>query len=422
MAGARVKIILLLMKLYLVFTACILLLYVIRHYVFTLARVFLPFREAYLEWAGMAKPSVTILVPMHNEERVCLGVLEALSHTSFDLERLQVIPVNDRSSDRTGELVDGFAKNHPWCQPFHRKGGMGGKAAALLDVMPFVKGEVILLFDADYLPGVGLVDNLVAPFGDPEIGAVMGRVVPQNGAKNLLTRILDLERSGGYQTNQQARWRLGLVPQFGGTVGGLRRTAFDAVGGWDQYMLAEDTDLTYRLLALGWKVAYVNRAECYEEVVENWAARRKQVRRWALGHMQACLRHLKPLLANPNLGRWEKIDGVMLLTIYFVPPLTLLAWFVSAFMLLVDPTAFPATTAFFIGVATYFTVGNFAIFFEIGVAVALDGNSKRLRLLPFIFGGFMASIFTVTGAAMALLVSRLKGESHVAWDKTPRFR
>jgi cellulose synthase/poly-beta-1,6-N-acetylglucosamine synthase-like glycosyltransferase len=288
--------------------------------------------------------------------------------------------------------------------------------------MPRVKGDVILLFDADYLPGVGLVENLVAPFGDPEIGAVMGRVVPQNGAKNLLTRLLDLERSGGYQTNQQARWRLGLVPQFGGTVGGMRRSALEAVGGWDQYMLAEDTDLTFRLLAMGWKVAYVNRAECYEEVVENWAARRKQVRRWALGHMQACLRHMHPLLANPNLGFWEKVDGVLLLSIYFVPPITLLAWLVSAFILLVDPTLFPPSAAVFIGVATYFTVGNFAIFFEIGVAVALDGNSKRLRLLPFVFGGFMASLFTVTGAAFALLASRLKGESHVAWDKTPRFR
>ena len=196
-------VLLLLMKIYLVLTASILLLYVMRHYIFTLARVFLPFREAYLEWAGMAKPSVTVLVPMHNEERVCLGVLEALSRTSFDLDRLQVIPVNDRSTDRTGELADAFAKDHPWCQPFHRTRGIGGKAAALLDVMPLVKGEVILLFDADYLPGVGLVDNLVAPFGDPEIGAVMGRVVPQNGAKNLLTRLLDLERSGGYQTNQK---------------------------------------------------------------------------------------------------------------------------------------------------------------------------------------------------------------------------
>ena len=422
MGGALMSFLHFLLKAYLLLMMGILMVYGLRHYVFALARLFLPPREAYLEWAGMAKPMVTILVPMHNEERVCLGVLEALAQTTFDLACLQVIPVNDRSTDGTGPILDGFAKDHPWCQPFHRQDGMGGKAAALRDAMARVKGELLLLFDADYLPGVGLVESLIAPFGDPEIGAVMGRVVPQNGATNLLTRVLDMERSGGYQTNQEARWRLGLVPQFGGTVGGIRLSALEAIGGWDPYMLAEDTDLTFRLLALGWKVAYVNRAECYEEVVENWAARRKQVRRWALGHMQACLRHLRPLLANPNLGFWEKTDGLLLLGIYFVPPLTLLAWLISALLLLMDPTLFPATAALFLAVAVFSTAGNTAIFFEIGIAVALDGQSKRLRILPFIFGGVMSNLFTVTGAGFALLISRLLGKSHVAWDKTPRFR
>ncbi|HEX9081905.1 MAG TPA: glycosyltransferase family 2 protein, partial [Holophagaceae bacterium] len=196
----------------------------------------------------------------------------------------------------------------------------------------------------------------------------------------------------------------------------------DAVGGWDESMLAEDTDLTYRLLTLGWKVAYVNRAECYEEVVEDWNARRRQVRRWAMGHMQACLRHLPSLLLNPDLGAWEKVDGAMLLAIYFVPPLTLAAWLVSAALLLLDPSLFPLSAAFFLGIATYFTVGNFAVFFEVGVAVALDGHSRRLRLLPFVFGGFMASLLTITGAAVSLLWAQLRGETHVAWDKTPRFR
>ena len=97
--------VLLLAKAYLILTTGILLAYVARHYVFTLARVFLPSREAYLEWSGMAKPTVTVLVPMHNEERVCGGILEALAQTSFDLERLQVIPINDRSTDRTGDIV-----------------------------------------------------------------------------------------------------------------------------------------------------------------------------------------------------------------------------------------------------------------------------------------------------------------------------
>ncbi|MBP1627439.1 MAG: glycosyltransferase family 2 protein [Holophagaceae bacterium] len=416
------ELVILLVKIYLVFTVAVLLIFVARHYTFTLTRVFRFSREAYQDWACMATPPVTVLVPMHNEERVCLGVLEALERSSFDKTKLQVIPVNDRSTDRTAEIIDAFAAKHPWCQPFHRKEGKGGKAAALKDVMPLVKGDVVILFDADYLPGVGLLDSLVAPFMDPEIGLVMGRVVPSNGAHNLLTRLLEIERCGGYQTNQQARWRLGLVPQFGGTVGGIRRMALEAAGGWDEGMLAEDTDLTYRLLALGWKVAYINRAECYEEVVETWTDRRKQLRRWAMGHMQACLRHAWTLLRNPDLGHWEKIDGFLLLCVYFVPPLTFLAWLASAFLLMVRPDLFPSAVVVMLAVITFFSIGNFGTFYEISVALALDGVGKRQRLLPFLGGTYIASLFLVSEAVLKLAWSRIKGESHIAWDKTPRYR
>lgn len=400
----------------------VLMLYMIRHYLFALVRLFLPAREAYQEWAGYNHLTATVLIPMHNEERVCRGILEALAKSSFDFSRLQVIPINDRSTDGTERILDEFAKDHPWCEPFHRRSGKGGKPAALVDVTPRVRGEVILIFDADYTPGTGLLDALVAPFGDPEIGAVMGRVVPQNGSVNLLTRILDLERAGGYQVNQQARWNLRLVPQFGGTVGGVRRLALEAAGGWDPNILAEDTDLTFRLLALGWKVAYVNRAECYEEVVETWEARRKQVRRWAIGHMQACLRHFRTLLRNPYLGHLEKFDSVLLLGIYFVPPLTLIGWAASALLLLLDPNPWITHALFLLVVLAFGTIGNFATFYEIGLAVALDGHSQRVRLLPLSLGGFIASLLVVSEACVRVIWNILLGGKHIAWDKTPRFR
>jgi cellulose synthase/poly-beta-1,6-N-acetylglucosamine synthase-like glycosyltransferase len=110
--------------------------------------------------------------------------------------------------------------------------------------------------------------------------------VPQNAGVNLLTRLLDLERSGGYQVDQQARFNLGAVAQYGGTVGGVRLSALDDVGGWHDGVLAEDTDLTYRLLMCGWRVAYLAHAECYEEVPQSWPVRFRQIGRWAKGHNQ----------------------------------------------------------------------------------------------------------------------------------------
>src|ERR1019366_9714758 len=134
-----------------------------------------------------------------------------------------------------------------------------------------------------YFPGPSMVKQLVAPFCDPQVGAVMGRVVPHNTDKTLLAALLGLERAAGYQVGQQARFNLGLTPQFGGTVGGVRTSALQAVGGWNIKSLTEDTDLTCRLVLRGWKIAYVNRAECYEQVPQSWDVRRKQLRRWVIG-------------------------------------------------------------------------------------------------------------------------------------------
>ena len=183
--------------------------------------------------------------------------------------------------------------------PFHRSGGKAGKSAALKDALHFAEGDIAIIFDADYVPGRGLLKQLVAPFFDPEVGAVMGRVVPVNSGANLLTRLLDLERSAGYQVDQQARMNLNLMPQYGGTVGGVRLSAVEAVGGWHDDTLAEDTDITFRLMFNGWKTVYTNRSECYEEVPEEWGVRIKQVTRWAKGHNQVMARYWWQFATQP---------------------------------------------------------------------------------------------------------------------------
>src|SRR2546430_15937226 len=129
--------------------------------------------------------------------------------------------------------------------------------------MELIATEVTLIFDADYIPGAGLIKQLVAPFFDPEVGGVMGRVVPLNCGTNLLTRLLDLERAGGYQVDQQARMNLRLVPQYGGTVGGVRVSALRALGGWRVDPPAEGTGPTHRPIPAGWEGVCPNRSGCF---------------------------------------------------------------------------------------------------------------------------------------------------------------
>lgn len=403
------------------FTVAVLAVYTLRHYFFTLNRLFGKHRQPYVDIVAGEWPTVAVFVPAHNESAVIRDSLDALLAADYPRDRLVIVPVDDRSSDDTRNILLEYAARVPMqVRPHLRDGGTPGKAAALREAMELHQADVYLVFDADYIPGPRLVRQLVAPFFDPGVGAVMGRVVPMNVGSSLLTRLLDLERAGGYQVDQQARMNLGLVPQYGGTVGGVRRSALRQVGGWRLDSLAEDTDITYRLLLAGWEVVYQNRSECYEEVPETWPVRIRQIQRWAKGHNQVLSSYLGRLVRNPmRLPARQVIDGVLLLGVFVVPLVLILGW-VSAITLFfagAPPQWGPMAV---LGVSSFNTIGNFAAFFQVAAASRLDGSRERIRMLPFLLLGFLVSTFAVARASASRSSwMRPKG---VSWDKTERYR
>ncbi|MDY7575210.1 glycosyltransferase family 2 protein [Actimicrobium sp. CCI2.3] len=411
-----------LMAAMLFFIVLIMALYGVRHFVFTLSRLFGKQRHPYIDIDQANWPMITVFIAAHNEEKVIAGCIEALLDTNYPADLLKIVPVNDRSLDRTREIIDSYVARFPGrITPFHRLTGKAGKAAALKDALTYVEGDIVIIFDADYVPGRGLLKQLVAPFFDPEVGAVMGRVVPMNAGTNLLTRMLDLERSGGYQVDQQARMNLRLLPQYGGTVGGVRCSAVDAVGGWHDDILAEDTDITYRLMLNGWKTVYTNRSECYEEVPEDWAVRIKQVKRWSKGHNQVMVRYWYSFLTSQYLSPRERIDGMLLLLVFIVPLLLLIGWFIVLALYFANAGSLLNRLIPAFALMAFSTLGNFAAFFEIAIAVLLDGNRKRLRLLPFNLLCFFISLFAISHASWSLLVDWLF-KREMVWDKTIRYR
>ncbi|MEJ2362700.1 MAG: glycosyltransferase family 2 protein [Gammaproteobacteria bacterium] len=399
----------------------IIIVYSIRHYRFTLNRLFARQRHPYLDIDVADWPTVTVAVPAHNEELVIRNIINALLEVDYPADRLQILPMNDRSTDRTGEILDELAQQYPdRIRVLHRKDGTPGKAAALKEATKLVQSEILLVFDADYIPGVGLIKQLVSPFFDPEIGAMMGRVVPLNVNKNLLTRLLDLERSGGYQVDQQARMNLHLVPQYGGTVGGVRMSALESVGGWDEKTLAEDTEMTYRMLMAGWKTAYQNRSECYEEVPETWFSRIRQLKRWARGHNHVTRRYTLALLRSRRVSLREKIDGLLLLGVYAMSLVIVVGWALAITLFFLGEQMTYGVIAI-LAVTSYGALGNFAAYFEISAALRLDGRRQAISLLSINMFNFLVSLVATTRGSFSLLVPR-KTKSKSFWDKTERFR
>jgi cellulose synthase/poly-beta-1,6-N-acetylglucosamine synthase-like glycosyltransferase len=414
--------VILVLQVWMVVLAVVMILYAVRHLALTLARVRRRQRPGWEQVLDADYPALTVLIPMHNEERVADGVLDALIASDYPKDKVEIIPIDDHSTDATPEILERYRAAHPYIKPLHRRGGgLRGKPAGLNDALARASHEIVLVFDADYQPGRSLLRELAMPFLDPEVGAVMGRVIPKNAGACFLTRLLDLERSGGYQVDQQARYTLDLMPQYGGTVGGFRRSVVLSWGGFDPRILAEDTDLTLRLYTRGWTVAYANHAECYEEAPETWDVRFRQLRRWARGHTQVMFAHWAKLPRSRYLSPLQKLDAMLLLGIYLVPPL-LLSGLVSSLILFLTgsiPVWGTVIVTFF--VVVYNAFGNFAPFYQVGSAGILDGMRQRLHLLPFMFFMYLYNTWAVSSGIIDATLDAV-GQRMPEWEKTQRFR
>lgn len=410
----------LILKIYFIVTIVIMLIYAIRHFVFTYNRLFVKQKISYRDIYTSDLPMISVLIPMHNEELVLQKIISALLECDYDPDRLEIIAINDHSEDATHKMLDEYFSEYPFIRPLHRDEGARGKPEGLNDALQIAKGEIIIVFDADYIPSKNLLKKIAISFCDPQVGAVMGRVVPLNPNTNVLTNLLNLERSGGYQVDQQARFNMNLIPQYGGTVGGFRKKFMMETGGFNTRILAEDTELTYRLYTSGYKVVYDNSAECYEEVPETWEVRGRQVRRWSRGHNEVLFRYLLKVLFTKHLHFWRKVDGVLLLLVYAIPFLLGLALLdCIALFFLGEMNIFNGWwVLLFIG--AYNAWGNFAPFYEIGAGALLDGMGQEITVLPMLCFSFYFYMWNISLGFLDAVVDTIT-QRGVKWAKTERF-
>ena len=394
--------------------------YFFRHYVFTLvvSRRATKAQENITDYSY--QPYVSIIVPARDEERVIGLLLQRMTELSYPRNKLQLIIVDDASSDKTRQIAEDFSRQYAFVKVLHRDKTTGGKGkpSALNHGLKYAIGEIVILFDADYYPQREIVEKLVEKFVDPRVCAVQGRPVVLNEGKNIVTRLASLERIGGNRADQEARDILRLIPQFGGTIGAFRKSFVEEVGGFDESMLTEDTDLTFQIYTAGFKVRYNGDAECYEEAVDNWKAYWRQRHRWAQGHMQVCFKYAFKVLRSKKLTLREKIDGLLLLHVYFMPVLTLISFLISAFLILSQSSHLFYAAWLFVPLSVYGLAGNLAPFFEIGIAAYLDGRTRLQFLVPLLLFAYLLNTLICTKALLDLLTAKLLRKNHIDWDKT----
>jgi cellulose synthase/poly-beta-1,6-N-acetylglucosamine synthase-like glycosyltransferase len=174
----------------------------------------------------------------------------------------------------------------------------GYKAGALAHGLRRARGELIAVFDADFLPGEDFLDRTIPYFRDPEIGMVQVRWGFLNAGQSWLTRIQALLLGPHFGIEHRVRHHRGFFFNFNGTAGVWRRRAIETAGGWRADTVTEDLDLSYRAQLAGWRFLYLNDYAVGSELPATMADFRRQQSRWAKGSIQTARKILPRLLAS----------------------------------------------------------------------------------------------------------------------------
>lgn len=275
---------------------------------------------------GARLPHVTIQLPLYNEATVVDRLLTAAGAMDYPRDRLE-IQVLDDSSDETRVIAQ--RKVQELCDLgldavyVRRPNRHGYKAGALDFGLATAKGELVAVFDADFVPQPDFLRAVVGHFADPKIGMVQTRWGHMNRDHSLLTGVQALMLDGHHLVENRARFASDCFFNFSGTGGIWRREAIDSAGGWQHDTLTEDLDLSYRAQLAGWRFIYRGDVITPSELPEDMSALRAQQFRWAKGTVQTA-RKLLPILIKSDIGERRRFEAMFHMTPHFAYPLMML--------------------------------------------------------------------------------------------------
>src|SRR6202047_2892784 len=273
-----------------------------------------------------AWPRVTVQLPIYNERYVIERLVEAVAQFDYPRELLE-IQVLDDSTDETQEVARACVERHQQlglCISYlHSDNREGYKAGALQEGLKSATGELIAIFDADFIPPADFLRRTAPYFSEAKLAMVQTRWSYINRNYSVLTEIEAILLDGHFVIEHSARSRSGLFFNFNGTAGMWRRAAIEDAGGWQHDTLTEDTDLSYRAQLRGWQFLYLPNIDCPSELPVEMNAFKSQQARWAKGLMQTAKKIL-PRVMRADVPGAVKAEAFFHLTANISYPLMVL--------------------------------------------------------------------------------------------------
>ncbi|MGB3261236.1 MAG: glycosyltransferase family 2 protein [Paenisporosarcina sp.] len=384
---------------------------------------FRKFEKVIPEWQKkmVNLPTVSVFIPAHNEEVVIGNTLRAMSRLYYPKDKLEIIVINDNSSDRTAEIVEEFTRKYSFIRLIEtiapNKGK--GKSSALNEGLRQSSGDVIAVYDADNTPErMALWYLIMGLVNDPESAAVVGKFRVINAAQTWLTRFINIETICFQWMAQGGRWKWFKVATIPGTNFAIRRSIMEQLGGWDVKALAEDTELTIRVYNLGYHIRFFPAAITWEQEPETLKIWWKQRTRWARGNQYVVLKFLTQFL---SLKRKRIVFDLF----YFF-----FTYFLFFFGVILSNVLFIANLFFDLNL----TVGNVALILwllavllflaEVMITLSIEKtemNGKNFLYVILMYFTYSQMWIVLVVYSLFLEMKRVIFREEVRWYKTERF-
>ncbi len=301
---------------------------------------------------------VSVLIPAHNEEAGIERCLHSVITNTY--RKMQVIVIDDASSDTTARLVRNFIANHPGknISLIHKRKNVGKAHALNYALRRHTQGDLIMTLDADSVLSKHAIKNAVAYFADKEVVGVAAnvRIMEQMSALGMLQKFEHLigYRSKKFYSIANAEFVVG------GVASTYRRDTIKQAGYYSTETATEDIGLSLKIVAQGNKhrrIVYGANVVAHTEGVQSFMQLIAQRYRWKLGSLQNIIQHHHIM--------FSRRDDISPALKYYRLPMA----FISELLLIIEP-----------------------IIFGTVVVAALRLNS---------FGLFIGAYITITGLVLA---------------------
>lgn len=360
--------------------------------------------------------AVSVLVAAHNEESVVEQLVNNL--TKLQYPNLEILIVDDRSTDRTAEILANLREANDRFDFYSRPAECKhGKAAVLNEAIQKLKGDVIVVFDADAQVEADFVTRVLPYFADDNVAAVQARKTASNGATNVLTRCQQFEFAlDGYLQSKRDTIFGAVELRGNGMV--IRRSALQTLGGFNEDNLTEDLDLCTRMHAKGWDLRYASDVQVWEEAMPALLPLMKQRVRWTEGSLIRYLEHAREILWSPKVAWRTKLDLIQFVFECILPVwlfteigLMIFRWWQGSLIQMPTLYAVPAAVvlSFYFVIVAFQGVGRFE---KPSVVQSTVGAISVYSYLTFLW---MPIVFIVLFGILT------RSQRNSVWVKTEHF-